>query len=176
MKFKNLNCFVIIIYFISFSLAYSIDRLHIKNLIIHKDKKKIENIEFINYKNQKVSLNNYKSNIIIINFWATWCTPCRDEMPSLDKIKSNKELKDIEILPINIGNEKLEKSKKFFEDLNINHLEIYLGSSIELSKKLNIRGLPTTILVDKNGYEFARIIGYIDFENKDLLDWIINYI
>ena len=70
MKFKNLNYLVIIIYLISSGFAYSIDRPNIKNLIIHKDKKKIENIEIINSKSQKVSLNYYKSNIIIINFFC----------------------------------------------------------------------------------------------------------
>ena len=152
MKFINLNSFVLIIYLISSNFAYSIDRPNIKNLIIHKDKKKIENVEFINSKGQKVSLNYYNSNIIIINFWATWCAPCIEEMPSLDKLKSNSELKDINIFPINI----------------------FTGHSVELAKKFQLRGIPTTILIDKKGYEFARIIGYIDFENKDFLDWLIN--
>ena len=174
MKFINLNSFVLIIYLISSNFAYSIDRPNIKNLIIHKDKKKIENIEFINSKGQKVSLNYYNSNIIIINFWATWCAPCIEEMPSLDKLKSNSELKNINIFPINIADETYEKSKEFFEVNNIKNLEIFTGNGVELAKKFQLRGIPTTILIDKNGYEFARIIGYIDFENKDFLDWLIN--
>ena len=97
-------------------------------------------------------------------------------MPSLDKLKLNKELRNIKILPINIGDETYEKSKVFFEDLNIKNLEIFYGSGVKLANKFNIRGLPTTILIDKNWYEFARIIGYIDFENKDLLDWLINHL
>ena len=174
MKFKNLNYLVIIIYLISFRFSYSIDRPDIKNLIIHKDKKKIENIEFFNSKRKKVSLNYYNSNMVIINFWATWCDPCKEEMSSLDKLKLVKELKNIEILPINIGGDTYEKSKEFFEDLSINNLEYFISSNGEAVKKFRIRGIPTTILIDKNGYEFARILGYIDFENKDFLEWLIN--
>ena len=174
MKFKNLNYLVVIIYLISSGIAYSIDRPAIKNLIIHKEKKKLGYVELINSKNQKLSLNYQNSNLTIINFWATWCAPCREEMPSLDKLKSNKKFKNVDIIPINIGGETYEKSKEFFEDLNISSLEIFFGSVVELSKKFHIRGLPTTILIDKNGYEFARIVGYIDFENKDFLDWLIN--
>ena len=175
MKFKNLYYLLIIFYLISSSFAYSIEAPNIKNLIIHKNKKKIENLEFINSKSQKVNLSDFKSNIIIINFWATWCAPCRKEMPSLDKLSLNKNLNEISILALNIGGETFEKSKKFFNELKIKNLEIYFGSKIELSSNFKIRGIPTTIFIDRNGYEFARVVGYIDFENNEFLKWLNNY-
>ena len=174
MKYKNLNYLVFFIYLISSNVSYSIERPDIENLIIHKDKKKIEKAEFFNSKNKKVSLNDYRSNIVIINFWATWCAPCKEEMPHLNQLKS--KFKDIEVIPINIADEELKKSKEFFEELNINNLEIFYGSSLELAKEFKLRGIPTTIIVDKEGYEFARIIGFIDFENKSFLDWISKYL
>ena len=176
MKYKNLNYLVFFIYLISSSGSYSIERPDIKNLIIHNEKKKIEKAEFFNSKNKKVSLNDYKSNIVIINFWATWCAPCKEEMPHLNQLKSKSKFKDIEIIPINIADEELKKSKEFFEELNINNLEIFYGSSIELAKEFKLRGIPTTIIIDKEGYEFARIIGFIDFENKSFLDWLSNHL
>ena len=176
MKYKNLNYLVFFIYLISFSGSYSIERPDIKNLIIHNEKKKIEKAEFFNSKNKKVSLNDYKSNIVIINFWATWCAPCKEEMPHLNQLKSKSKFKDIEIIPINIADEKLKKSKEFFKELNINNLEIFYGSSLGLAKVFKLRGIPTTIIVDKEGYELARIIGFIDFENKSFLDWLSNHL
>ena len=172
MKYKKLNYLVFFIYLISSSGSYSIERPDIKNLIIHNEKKKIEKVEFFNSKKNKVSLNDYKSNVVIINFWATWCAPCKEEMPHLNQLKSKSKFKDIEIIPINIADEELKKSKEFFEELNINNLEIFYGSSLELAKEFKLRGIPTTIIIDKEGYEFARIIGYIDFENKSLLEWL----
>jgi len=174
MKYKNLNYLVFFIYLISSSVSYSIERPDIENIIIHKDKKKIEKVEFFNSKNKKVSLNDYRSNIVIINFWATWCAPCKEEMPHLNQLKS--KFKDIEVIPINIADEELKKSKEFFEELNINNLEIFYGSSLELAKEFKLRGIPTTIIVDKEGYELARIIGFIDFENKSFLDWLSKYL
>ena len=176
MKFKNLNYLIIITYLISSSFAYSIDLPDIKNIIIHKEKKKINHIEFNNSKSKKVSLNDFYSKLLIINFWATWCAPCREEMPHLNRLKSKNEFKDIEIIPINIADEDLIKSKEFFEDLNINNLEIFYGPSIKLAKEFKLRGIPTTIFIDKEGYEFARVIGFIDFENKSLLDWLANHL
>ena len=176
MKYKKLNYLVFFIYLISSSGSYSIERPDIKNLIIHNEKKKIEKAEFFNSKNKKVNLNDYKSNIVIINFWATWCAPCKEEMPHLNQLKSKSTFKDIEIIPINIADEELKKSKEFFENLNINNLEIFYGSSLELAKEFKLRGIPTTIIIDKEGYEFARIIGFIDFENKSFLDWLSNHL
>ena len=176
MKYKKLNYLVFFIYLISSSGSYSIERPDIKNLIIHNEKKKIEKAEFFNSKNKKVNLNDYKSNIVIINFWATWCAPCKEEMPHLNQLKSKSKFKDIEIIPINIADEELKKSKEFFDELNINNLEIFYGSSLELAKEFKLRGIPTTIFIDKEGYEFARIIGFIDFENKSFLDWLSNHL
>tara|TARA_B100001250_G_scaffold408746_1_gene431707 strand:+ start:321 stop:845 length:525 start_codon:yes stop_codon:yes gene_type:complete len=170
MKYKNLNYLVFFIYLISSSGSYSIDRPDVKNLIIHNEKQKIENVEFFNSKNKKVNLKKYNSKVVIINFWATWCAPCKEEMPHLDELKT--KFKNLEIIPINIADEELIKSKEFFEELNINNLEIFYGSSIELAKQFKLRGIPTTVIIDKEGYEFARIIGYIDFENKSLLEWL----
>jgi len=176
MKYKKLNYLALIIYLISSSGSYSIERPDIKNLIIHNEKKKIEKAEFFNSKNKKVSLNDYKSNIVIINFWATWCAPCKEEMPHLNQLKSKYKFKDIEIIPINIADEELKKSKEFFEELSIDNLEVFYGSSLDLAKEFKLRGIPTTIIIDKEGYEFARIIGFIDFENKSFLDWLSNHL
>ena len=165
--------FIIILYLISSSVSYSIERPEIKNLIIHKDKKKIENIEFTKSEAQKVSLNNFKLNPLIINFWATWCAPCKKEMPSLDKLKTLNEFKNINIIPINIGGDSYEKSKQFFDEFKIENLEIFTGSGPEFSQLFKLRGLPTTILIDRNGFEVGRIVGYIDFNDQSLLDWLL---
>ena len=173
MKIINLKYLILLIYLISSNYSYSIERPENKNLIIHKDMKKIENIDFINSNGKKINISKYSNSAIILNFWATWCAPCRKEMPLLDKLKSTKAFKDTEILAINIAEESYEKSKSFFDELKIKNLEVFLGSGREIASKLKIRGLPTTILINKKGYEIARIVGYIDFEDKSLIDWLI---
>ena len=132
MKYKKLNYLVFFIYLISSSGSYSIERPDINNLIIHEEKKTIGKVEFFNSKKNRVSLDNFKQNLTIINFWATWCAPCKEEMPHLDKLLSKYKFKDVNVIPINIADEKLEKSKEFFEELNIRNLEIFYGSSIGL--------------------------------------------
>ena len=176
MKYKKLNYLVFFIYLISSGSSYSIELTDIKNLLIHEEKKKIEIVEFFNSKNKKISLNEFANSLVIINFWATWCVPCKEEMPHLDQLKSKSKFKDIEIIPINIADEEIKKTKEFFEKLKINNLEIFYGSSLDLAKKFKLRGIPTTIIIDKEGYELARVIGFIDFGNKSFLDWLSNYL
>ena len=79
------------------------------------------------------------------------------------------------IFPINVGKDNLKKSKKFFKDLEIKNLNIYFDNPVTLAKDLTLRGIPTTILFDKKGKEFARIIGSIDFSDQEFINWISNY-
>ena len=144
----------------------------IKNLKIHKDPKKVTDVIFRNSEDLTVSLEDFKDKLVVINFWATWCAPCKKEMPSLDKLKTLNEFKNINIIPINIGGDSYKKSKEFFNDIKIMNLDIFTGSGPEFSQLFKLRGLPTTILIDRNGFEVGRIVGYIDFNDQSLLDWL----
>jgi len=117
-------------------------------------------------------LKDFKSEIIILNFWATWCAPCREEMPSLNNLQILNDEKKIKIIPINIGGENISTSKKFFDSLLIKELQIYVGDGAVIAKDLKLRGLPTTLFIDKDGYEFARIVGSIDFNSNEFLNWL----
>ena len=148
---------------------------NIQNIVINKELKIHNNITFLDANDKIIKLSDYKGNLVLLNFWATWCAPCKEEMPSLDALKINPNLNDIEVFPINIGKDNLKKSKKFFKDLNIKNLDIYFDNTFTLAKDLALRGVPTTILFNKEGKEFARVIGSIDFADEEFLKWIKNY-
>ena len=175
MKFKNLNYLFIIFYLISSNFSHSIALPDIKNLIIHKEKKKINNIEFFNSQSVKVNLNDFSSKLIIINFWATWCAPCIEEMPSLNELQVNPTFKNLQILPINVGRDSIEKSENFYKKLKLKNLKIYFDKDIQLANKFFLRGLPTTVFVNKKGEEFARIIGFVNFNDEKIIKWLKQY-
>ena len=147
----------------------------IKNIVIHKNPKIYDNVIFFDKKDHKVDLKNFNGNLIILNFWATWCEPCREEMPSLDRLQADPKLINLKVFAINVGKENKDKIDKFFDDLNIKNFEPYFDSPITLAKKFSLRGVPTSILIDKSGQEFARIIGSIDFNDQKFTDWIKTY-
>jgi thiol-disulfide isomerase/thioredoxin len=164
---------IIFIFFISNALANQ--ATDIKNIVINKELKTYDNLTFLDSKRELVKLNDYEGKLVMLNFWATWCEPCKEEMPSLDTLKINPIFDNLEIFPINIGKDNLKKSQKFFNKLNIKNLNIYFDNPITLAKKLSLRGLPTTIMLNKEGKEFARIIGFIDFNDRNFIKWLSFY-
>ena len=164
---------IIFIFLLSNSFANEVT--DIKNLVINKELKKYDGLTFLDAKNRQLNLNDYKGNLILLNFWATWCVPCKKEMPSLDLLQVHENLNNLKIFPINVGQDNNEKSLKFFEDLNIKNLELYFDPPVTLAKKLRLRGIPTSILINKDGFEFARILGSIDFEDEKFIKWLSKY-
>ena len=156
-------------------LGHTSEKPDIKNLILTKNLKIYKNVIFRDVNQKDVNLDDYKGKLLILNFWATWCAPCKEEMPSLDNLQVNVNLHNLKIFPINIGQENLANSASFFKDLNIKNLDIYLDSPVTLAKKFSLRGVPTTIFFNKEGKEFARIIGSIDFNDKEFIDWLKSY-
>tara|TARA_B100000902_G_scaffold370847_1_gene396312 strand:+ start:380 stop:889 length:510 start_codon:yes stop_codon:yes gene_type:complete len=166
--------FLIIFIFLLFN-SFAAETADIKNLIINKELKKYDSLSFLDAKNNQLNLNDYNGKLILLNFWATWCEPCKKEMPSLNSLQINKDLNNLKIFPINVGQDSVEKSIIFFKDLKIENLNPYFDSPITLAKKFRLRGIPTTILLNKNGEEFARIIGSIDFNDENFIKWLSDY-
>ena len=175
MKLLTFKFILIFIYLISSSSSYAIQQLNLDNLVIHKDPKKLEKINFQNINNETINLSKFKNSLVIINFWATWCAPCIEEMPSLNRLQANKVFNNLKIIPINVGRDNIEKSKSFYKKLEINNLEIYFDKNVELADKFLLRGLPTTVFINKKGEEFARIIGFVNFDDKKIIKWLQKY-
>ena len=166
---------ILIIFIILISSSHASEEQVIKNLFLNKDLKKYDSLTFLDYKNNQVDLNQFQGNLILLNFWAIWCAPCKEEMPSLDSLTENENLNNLKIFPINVGKDNTENVLKFYEDLKIKNLEIYFDSPITLAKKFGLRGIPTSILFNKKGEEFARIVGSIDFKDKKFIEWLEDY-
>ena len=147
----------------------------IKNIVIHKIPKTYDNVFFLDKKDRKININDFKGKLVILNFWATWCEPCKAEMPSLDNLQTELGSNQLKIFAINVSKEKKEKVNKFFIDLNIKNFNPYFDPPITLAKTFSLRGIPTSILFNKNSQEFARIIGSIDFEDKEFVNWLKKY-
>ena len=166
---------IIFIYLITINISFAFEKPDLKNLVLTKNPKLYKDVIFMDINQKNVELDDFKGKLLILNFWATWCAPCKEEMPSLDNLQSNAELDNLKIFPINIGREDLLKSEFFFKELKIKNLEIYFDAPITLAKKFTLRGVPTTIIFNKEGKEFARIIGSIDFNDKEFINWLKLY-
>ena len=164
---------IIFVLFISSSHAGEI--YDHKNIVVYQELKKHEKITFLDHKKKELDLDDYRGKLILLNFWASWCAPCKEEMPSLDSPQVNKQLLNLKIFPINIGQDSLEKASNFLNGLGVKNLDLYFDSKTNLAKKFELRGIPTSILLNKDGHEFARIVGSIDFNDENFIRWLKSY-
>jgi len=155
--------------------VFANDVSEIKNIVIHKDLKVYDNVIFLDKNDKKINIKEFNGNLLLLNFWATWCEPCKEEMPSLDKLQINENLSNLKVFAINISQENKKKVDNFFKDLNIKNFDPYFDAPTTLAKTFSLRGVPTSILLDKDGKEFARIIGSINFDNKKFINWLKTY-
>ena len=156
--------------FFKFNFLIAAAPLPFNNIVLHKNPLQVSQVKFKDFHLKDIQINKNDGKIKILNFWATWCAPCKKEMPSLDEFQGKNE--DVLVFPINVDKPNKEKTNKFFKDLNIKNLQIYFDHELKLVNKFKLRGVPTTILINKNGQEFARIKGDINFDDKKFIQWL----
>ena len=166
---KLINILTVLSILVS-NIAFSKEKPPFKNILVLDEPKVFEQIIFQDRDGNQIDLNSINTyEIYILNFWATWCAPCKDEMPSLNKLH---EKNGIFIFPINMEEKNLNNTDKFYKDLNIDNLNIYFDNGLKLVKVFALRGVPTTIILNKKKEMVARISGSIDFEDKKFLTWL----
>ena len=173
---KNIKFLIIIFCFSIFSsISQTNEDVPLNNIAINENPEQISSIIFEDFLGNKIDLKDHRGKLIILNFWATWCAPCKKEMPSLDRLYQNNSFKNLEIFAINMEKQNILKAKNFFNDINIEKLEIFFDPDFNFVKEFKLRGIPTSILINKKGEEFARIIGEVNFQNKKFVKWLSKY-
>ena len=106
---------------------------------------------------QPHALADWKGKWVVLNFWATWCAPCRHEMPSLDRLQA--ALPEVAVLPVATGRNSVTAIKKFYGEAGVTGLPILRDPKSELARGLGVMGLPVTLILNPEGQEVARLIG-----------------
>ncbi len=161
--------YLFFLFFIITNLSHS----HANNqLLLHKEVKNISDIKLnsLNYENYSL-LTASKKNLYIVNFWATWCAPCVKEIPDLISLKE-KIGKDIDVFFISIDSNPSVAIPKFIKKNKINFPHFYTDRKMEISKELEVKVMPTTLIINKDLEEISRVTGYIDWKDKEIIDAI----
>ena len=144
-----------------------------KNISVSKNPIYYQDILFEDFDGKIINLKQKNSKIYVLNFWATWCLPCKWEMPYLDKLQLNK---NIEVFPINVEVKNQRKTEIFFKSLEIKNLSIFFDSENKLVNLFRLRGIPTTIILNSDKNEVARIIGSVDVSDERFIKWIESFL
>ncbi|WP_233416689.1 TlpA family protein disulfide reductase [Halovulum marinum] len=136
-----------------------------KKLVIHDAPRAIPALSVETPDGGTVALADSNGKLRILNFWATWCAPCRMEKPSLDTLNAELAGPDFEIIAIATGRNSLEGIKKFNSDVGVTTLKTYLDPQQHVARQMGVLGLPITVVLDREGNEIARLQGGADWQS-----------
>jgi thiol-disulfide isomerase/thioredoxin len=140
--------------------------------VIKPDRPPVADFNFTDKDGKPLSLANWKGRVVLLNLWATWCAPCRKEMPSLAELQKQLGSKDFEVVAISLDREGEEVAAKFLEETNATSLTLYLDKDSNSLDKLQAVGLPASLLIDRQGREIGRILGPAEWASPEAVDLV----
>ena len=129
-------------------------------------------IRFQDEQGHDLTLADFRGRVVLLNIWATWCAPCRNETPTLDRLQAHFGGKDFLVIPLSIDREGVAAVRRFYEKLGFEKLGIYVDPSSKRSRALAIPGLPATLLIDRQGRETARKIGAAEWGGAEMVSLV----
>ena len=138
-----------------------------KKLVIEDDPAPVSDVAFTDADGAEHALSDHAGKVLLVNFWATWCAPCREEMPALDALSAEMGGDDFAVVPIATGRNSLDGIHRFFEEEGVENLPVYLDPNQALAREMAVLGLPVSVLVDREGREVARLMGDADWAGAD---------
>jgi thiol-disulfide isomerase/thioredoxin len=137
-----------------------------QKLVIHAEPVQAGLAPFVDAEGGEHHLSEWQGKIVLLNFWATWCAPCRKEMPMLDALQTEFGGDDFEVVTIATGRNSVQGIRRFYEEVGVTNLPILLDTQQALSREMGVFGLPVTLILDREGREIARLIGEADWVSE----------
>ena len=138
-----------------------------KKLVFHAAPKPVGTSGFIDFDGGDKALADLQGKWALVNFWATWCAPCREEMPALSALQSELGGENFEVVTIATGRNPPPAMTSFFEEIGVDNLPLYRDPKSALAREMAVLGLPVTVLINPHGQEVARITGDVDWASEN---------
>ncbi len=145
---------------------------HASGFVLWDAPRSVPALAFQGSDGQPLGLDKFRGKVVVLNIWATWCGPCREEMPTLDNLQAKLGGPDLEVLTLSIDQAGPEVVRKFFKEVGVKHLRLYIDPTAQTLNVLDILGLPTTLLVDRQGRELGRLIGAATWDSPKMIDFL----
>ncbi len=134
--------------------------------------RELPDLTFLDGQGHETSLAAFDDQIVLLNIWATWCVPCREEMPSLDRLQARLGGPDFQVVALSIDNGGLPIVSAFYQELGLEALDIYVDSTGAAARDLGVFGIPTTLLIGQSGRELGRLAGAAQWDSDAAVELI----
>ena len=131
-------------------------------------------ISFQDGERRKLTLADFRGQVVLMNFWATWCAPCIRELPSLDRLQARLKPSGVKIVALSIDRSGVDAVKKFFVENGIRNLDVYVDPTMDAQEAFKIPGLPTSVLIDRNGRDRGRLVGPADWGGAEAAQLVLS--
>ncbi|MBT6442594.1 MAG: TlpA family protein disulfide reductase [Alphaproteobacteria bacterium] len=145
------------------------DGSRIVNLIVHPEPRTAPNITFFDAAGKTLTLEDFRGQYTAVHFWATWCFPCRGEMPTVDHLQGEVGAEKITILPLSLDRHGPAQVTEFYGEFGIQHMPVYIDEGMDSARAMRVNGIPATIFVDPQGREVARVLGDRDWSTPEVI-------
>lgn len=125
-------------------------------------------IGFTDQNGKPVSLGDFKGKVVVLDYWATWCAPCRAEFPALDRLQERLGAEGLEVVAVSVDRGGRPLVDQFYGELKIAHLAEYLDPKSESVRPLGLRGVPTALILDREGREVGRFEGVAAWDGPEM--------
>lgn len=149
---------------------------HPTALVTHASPRALPDIAFQDASGAVRHLSEFRGRTVLLNLWATWCVPCRTEMPTLDRLQSRLGSQEFEVVALSIDREGAGIVKRFFDETNVHALKVYVDPTMAAQQALNAVGVPMTVLIDREGREVARKLGPAQWDSPEIVAMIRRYV
>ena len=143
---------------------------------MHPQPKALKEFKFVSGDLKAASLADFRGKLVLLNIWATWCGPCREEMPTLDRLQAKLGGPDFEVVALSIDQGGVPVVKDFYEELGLKALRIFVDPSVTAPVALNALGVPTTLLINREGQEMGRYTGPAEWDSPQVETFIRWYL
>ena len=134
-------------------------------LPLHDAPRRLLSPPFVDGGGRELTLEAFRGRVVLLNMWATWCPPCREEMPTLDRLQARLGGDDFHVLPLSIDRAGLDPVRRFYDEIGIRYLDMYLAEDLRAMLAFGAVGLPTTILINRAGQELGRLVGPAEWDS-----------